>query len=73
VTVAELSAEVQCITYFNEDTNYLIARVKAQGEPGVVSIVGAMAKLAPGEMVRLTGEWVEHPRFGRQFQVQSAV
>jgi exodeoxyribonuclease V alpha subunit len=73
VTEAELSAEVQCITYFNEDTNYLIARVKAQGEPGVVSIVGAMAKPAPGEMLRLTGQWVEHPRFGRQFQVQTAV
>ncbi|KUG29100.1 recd-like dna helicase yrrc [hydrocarbon metagenome] len=73
MTVTEIAAEVQCITYYSEETNYLVARVKAKGEPGTVSIVGSMAKLAPGEMVRLTGQWVEHPRFGRQFQVQSAV
>jgi exodeoxyribonuclease V alpha subunit len=67
----ELSAEVQSITYYSEDTNYLIARVRAAGEPGLVSIVGSMAKAIPGEVLRLTGEWVEHPRFGRQFQVKT--
>ncbi len=71
MTATELSAEVHSITYYSEDTNYLIARVHATGEPGLVSIVGSMAKAVPGEMLRLTGEWVEHPRFGRQFQVQT--
>ncbi len=71
MTATELSAEVHSITYYSEDTNYLIARVLATGEPGLVSIVGSMAKAVPGEVLRLTGEWVEHPRFGRQFQVKT--
>ncbi|MBR2823699.1 MAG: ATP-dependent RecD-like DNA helicase [Clostridia bacterium] len=31
--------------------------------------VGALPELSPGEQVTLTGEWVEHKTFGRQFKV----
>ena len=67
----ELSAEVQSITFFNEDNNYLIARVKSRDEPGPFSIVGHLAKVTPGEMLHLTGSWVTHPKYGRQFQVEA--
>jgi len=67
----ELSAEVQFVTFFNEDNNYLIARVRSKDEPGPFSIVGHLTKVTPGELLRLTGAWVTHPKYGRQFQVET--
>jgi len=67
----ELSAEIQSITFFNEGNNYLIARVHSKEEPGPFSIVGYLDKVVPGEVVRLTGSWITHPKYGRQFQVET--
>jgi exodeoxyribonuclease V alpha subunit len=67
----ELSAEVQFVTFFNEDNNYLIARVSSKDEPGPFSIVGHLTRVVPGELLRLTGTWVTHPKYGRQFQVET--
>ncbi|MFU2208276.1 ATP-dependent RecD-like DNA helicase [Solidesulfovibrio sp. C21] len=69
---SELSAEVQSVTFFSEETNYLIARVKAKDEPGPFSIVGNIGPVTPGEMLRVTGSWVTHPKYGRQFLVTVA-
>jgi len=68
---AQVTAEVVSVTYYNEDNNFLIARVQAKDEPGVFSIVGCLPKLAPGEELDLTGEWDNHPKYGRQFKVSS--
>ena len=68
----ELSAEVQTVTFFSEATNFLIARVRSKEEPGPFSIVGNVGPVTPGEMLRVTGSWVTHPKYGRQLQVASA-
>lgn len=49
-----------------------MARVKAHGEAGNITVVGTMVEVCPGEMLDLTGDWVEHPKFGRQFEVHVA-
>lgn len=68
----ELSAEVQSVTFFNEGTNYCIAKVRSKDEPGPFSIVGHLGKLTPGEMLRVTGSWTTHPKYGRQFQATAS-
>lgn len=68
---SELSAEVQTVTFFNEENNYLIARVRSKDEPGPFSIVGHLTRVTPGEMLRVTGSWVTHPKYGRQFLVET--
>lgn len=65
----ELTAEVQSVTFFSEDTNYCIAKVRSKNEPGPFAIVGHLVRPAPGELLRLTGSWTTHPKYGRQFQV----
>ncbi len=63
-----LTAEVSHVTYYNPVTSYLVAKVKAEHEPGYVTVVGALPQVAPGAVLRLLGRWVEHPKFGRQFE-----
>jgi exodeoxyribonuclease V alpha subunit len=67
---AELTCEVHTVTFFSEATSYLVAKVAAKGEPGVVTIVGTMGQVSPGETLFLRGEWTTHPQYGRQFNVE---
>lgn len=34
-------------------------------------MVGILGDVAPGESLRLDGDWLEHPKFGRQFKAES--
>ncbi len=40
------------------------------GRDELVTVVGTMQELQPGESVRLQGEWTNHPRHGRQFRAE---
>lgn len=66
-----LKAEVHAVVYHNPDNGYAVARVRAKDEPGMVTAVGCLGQLQPGEFLELTGEWKTHPRFGRQLEVAS--
>ena len=68
---AELEGQVERITYTNEETGYTVARVRAQEHPEPVTVVGNLIAPAPGEFMKMKGEWHNHPRFGRQFKVSS--
>jgi exodeoxyribonuclease V alpha subunit len=68
---ASLTAEVRQIVFANPENGWCVARVKTRDEPGLVTIVGSLGELNPGEMLSMTGNWKEHPKFGRQFEVRS--
>lgn len=67
----ELTCEVHTVTFFSETTGYLVAKVQAKGEPGVVTIVGSMGQVTPGETLLLRGSWTTHAQYGRQFNVEA--
>jgi len=67
--LAELSGQIERITYTNDETGFTIARVKVYGQRDLVTIVGYLMSPAPGEILNMRGEWVNHPRFGEQFKV----
>lgn len=66
-----VQGEVVTVVYHNPENGYVIARVDSPSEPGQMSVVGILGDVAPGESLRMTGEWVEHPKFGRQFKAES--
>lgn len=51
----------------NDDNGYTVLVVKSGRTR--VSAVGIMPPIAPGEKLRITGEWTEHPIYGRQIKV----
>ncbi|PIE68671.1 MAG: ATP-dependent RecD-like DNA helicase [Deltaproteobacteria bacterium] len=63
-----LKGEVVSIVFTGSDNGFVIARLRAKGEPGLVTVVGTLGEVVPGELLELTGTWKEHPKFGRQFQ-----
>ncbi len=70
-----LSGSVERITYFNDETNYCVLRLRPHqlplGRDQLITVVGNMPELQPGESVRLEGQWTNHPRHGRQFQAEN--
>ncbi len=60
------------ITFANEETGYTIARVATgRSGPDLITVTGALLGAQVGESLRLTGRWTSHPKYGRQFDVQS--
>ena len=66
-----LQGEVVTVVYHNPENGYVIARVDSPSEPGQINVVGLLGDVAPGESLRLCGDWVEHSKFGRQFKAES--
>ncbi len=68
---ANLSGQIERITYSNPENGYTVARMKVHGSRQVVTVVGNLADPVPGEVMELQGRWKIHPKFGEQFEVQA--
>ncbi|MFP3866605.1 MAG: ATP-dependent RecD-like DNA helicase [Desulfobacteraceae bacterium] len=67
--LATLSGQVERISYTDPVSHFTVARLRTRGRPGLITVVGPLTGVQPGEQLRLKGRWVFHPRFGEQFQV----
>ena len=67
-----LEGVLERVTYANEETGYTIARVATERTgPDLLTVVGPLLGAQVGESLRLTGRWGSHPKYGKQFQVDS--
>ncbi|HEY0697626.1 MAG TPA: ATP-dependent RecD-like DNA helicase [Micromonospora sp.] len=67
-----LEAVLERVTYANEETGYTIARVATERSGSdLLTVVGSLLGVQPGESLRLVGRWTSHPKYGRQFEVHS--
>lgn len=55
------------IIYSNYANGYTVCVLDSEGE--MVTATGCMPYLAEGESVKLSGRWINHPEYGRQFSV----
>ena len=67
--MSELKGQIERITYTNDETGYTIAKVKVQGQPEPVTVVGNLIAPNPGEIISMQGEWTSHPKYGKQFKI----
>ncbi len=58
------------ITYYNEENDFVVARLQEKGKKELSTIVGNLSGINSGESLKLTGRWVHNKRFGEQFQVE---
>ncbi len=66
-----LEGRLERITYFNKDTHYTVARFKRANPATVLTVVGYLAGVSPGETITIKGTWVAHRKYGQQFKIQS--
>jgi exodeoxyribonuclease V alpha subunit len=68
---AQIEGELTNIVFANEDDGYTVARIRQKGQVQLTTVVGNLFSVNPGEHLLLTGEWVNHKRFGRQFRIET--
>lgn len=62
-----LEGQLERIVYFNDSSRYTVAKLKVKGLPGLVTVVGQLGAIAPGEVLKVSGTWEVHPEYGQQF------
>ncbi len=67
----QLQGEVERLVYSSGESGFTICRLRAPGRDELVTVVGPMPGVQPGERLLARGRWVDHPRHGYQFQADS--
>ena len=67
--LADLQGQIERITYTNEENGFTIAKVKVYGQRDLVAVVGNLMSPTPGEILKMRGEWTNHPKYGEQFKI----
>ncbi|MDR2107347.1 MAG: ATP-dependent RecD-like DNA helicase [Holosporaceae bacterium] len=70
-TLTELRGQLERVTYANEENGYVIAKVRVRGYRDPITVTGNIPSPVPGEVLCMSGEWHNHPKFGEQFKVAS--
>ena len=65
----EIKGEVTDIIYQNEATSYTIAVFETEEEE--TTVVGYLPFVKSGDTLKVTGRFVEHKEYGRQFKVET--
>jgi exodeoxyribonuclease V alpha subunit len=65
-----LQGTVERITYYSEETGYSVIRLNVAGQRELVTVVGNLPEVQPGESLRLAGVWTTHAQYGRQFKAE---
>ncbi|MCL2299386.1 MAG: ATP-dependent RecD-like DNA helicase, partial [Firmicutes bacterium] len=66
--LAELRGTAEAVTFRNEESGFTVLDFASGGE--LVTAVGVLPHISPGEELRLMGRWGFHQTFGRQFNAQ---
>lgn len=64
-----IQGQIERVTFYNDETDFTIAKLKVSGYRDLVTITGTLMAPTPGQVVRATGEWINHPKFGEQFKI----
>lgn len=62
-----LCGSVDRIVFRNDQNGWTVLDLETETD-GIRKVVGELPMVAVGETVKLKGEWVEHPTFGKQFR-----
>lgn len=69
-SLTDLVGEIERITYSDDTSGFTIAQVQPVGRRRSVTVVGNLVDSTPGTVLKMKGQWTEHPKFGRQFKAK---
>ncbi|MDY6867996.1 MAG: ATP-dependent RecD-like DNA helicase, partial [Chloroflexota bacterium] len=75
-----ISGVIERITYYNPENGYTVLRLRPDHPrakqiaglnlEGLMTVVGNLLELSPGEHVKLEGDYVTHAKHGLQFKAE---
>ncbi|MDR0966333.1 MAG: ATP-dependent RecD-like DNA helicase [Myxococcales bacterium] len=64
-----LEGVLERVTFVNEENGWGVFRVAVEGKRDLVTAVGNLLGVQPGESLRMTGHWTNSRQYGEQFDV----
>ena len=61
---------VKKVLFSSPDSGYTVLKIESKNE--IITATGNTPNLNPGQDVILSGQWNIHPKFGKQFNIESA-
>ena len=68
---SSLDGVVQRVVYTDKESGWTVLRLELGSGRRSATVVGPLFDVHPGQTVNVTGEWVEDPKYGRQFRATS--
>jgi exodeoxyribonuclease V alpha subunit len=65
-----LSGLIERVTFFNDDTGFAVIKAKVKGHRDLVTVVGSLPSVSPGEWLTAQGRWIQDKEFGLQFRAE---
>ena len=70
-----LEGTVERVTFYSEETGYSVLRLRPRGQRAfagheLVTVIGNLPEVNPGESLKLEGAWTHHASYGRQFRAE---
>ncbi len=60
---------VEAVIFTNSDNGYTVFDLSSEDGSEIITAFGILPNIAPGEKVKLVGEWTHHQNYGKQFRV----
>lgn len=70
-TLITLEGSIERISFHNEENHFTIARLKVKGERDTIPVIGQLFSVTPGEVLKISGYFEQHPKYGRQIRIES--
>ncbi|CAN0599642.1 unnamed protein product, partial [Laminaria digitata] len=70
---ATLEGTLERVVFESGETGWRVVQMQVADEVRSVTAVGMLSGLTVGEPVKLSGRWIDNPKFGRQFEAQGYV
>ena len=71
VEQTEINGIISSVIYLNDENGYAVVRMETDSSE-MVTAVGCLPYIAPGEMISAEGSWVTHAQHGRQFKIEQS-
>ncbi len=67
----EIRGTVERVVFYNPESHYAVIRLTATppgDASGLVTVTGNFPNIHAGQLLRISGKWEEHPKYGRQLK-----
>lgn len=70
--LTELNGIISSVIYRNDENGYAVIRME-QDNGEMTTVVGCFPYAAPGEMLTVEGNWMNHAQHGKQFKAEHSI
>ena len=70
-TLITLEGSIERISFHNEEDHFTIARMKVKGQRDTIPVIGYLFSVTPGEVLKITGYYEQHPKYGLQVRIEN--